>query len=248
MKDGRHPRVKSAGSVPYYMVFDQHGDIVHHHMAGAYHGGDGDGQVGVVEKLLKGTPTIYLGREPYPQLAKVAKKVGQGRKAGAALKPLEGALEAEPDEARKGEITRLLAAVEEWRDRQLRHAVRGLATRPSGVVPRLEELAKMLSGSALADEVGVRLAEVKEGDALTRAIAVEKSLAKLEKQLAKAKPCDGCKRQGAKSARTSCDGCRGKARKAFGKVAGALDELASAHADLPITSRVTALRAALGVE
>ena len=32
---GRHSKVKGNGYVPYYMVFDHHGDLAHHHMCGA---------------------------------------------------------------------------------------------------------------------------------------------------------------------------------------------------------------------
>ena len=245
VKDGRHPRVKSAGSVPYYMVFDQHGDIAHHHMAGAYHGGDGTGQADVVAKLLKDTPAIYLGREPFPVLGKLARKVGQGKNVGATLKPLEASVETEPDVAKQAEIRRLISVVESWRNRQIRHAVRGLERRPSGVVAQLEALAKLLKGSALADEVMARLAELNGGDTIARGVVVEKAIAKIEKQLAKAKPCKACKKGGAKSSRAGCDACRAKNAKSIAKLRESLDALSQDNADLPIAARLTELRGAL---
>ena len=39
--------------VPYYLVFDQTGKLVKNHMAGLYHGGDGDNYQQEVKDLLK---------------------------------------------------------------------------------------------------------------------------------------------------------------------------------------------------
>ncbi|MFT4640010.1 MAG: hypothetical protein ACI8T1_003335 [Verrucomicrobiales bacterium] len=42
--------------VPYYMVFDHHGKLQHNHMAGPYHGGDGDTYQQLIKQLLKEIP------------------------------------------------------------------------------------------------------------------------------------------------------------------------------------------------
>ena len=39
--------------VPYYLVFDQNGKLQKNHMAGQFHGGDGDNYKKVVLELLK---------------------------------------------------------------------------------------------------------------------------------------------------------------------------------------------------
>ena len=42
--------------VPYYLVFDHEGKLHHNHMAGPYHGGDGDHYQKLVQELLKAVP------------------------------------------------------------------------------------------------------------------------------------------------------------------------------------------------
>jgi len=39
--------------VPYYLIFDHTGKLRYHHMAGPYHGGDGDTYKKLVKELLK---------------------------------------------------------------------------------------------------------------------------------------------------------------------------------------------------
>ena len=64
---GGHPKVKGKGYVPYYMVFDHTGKLAHHHMCGAYHGGDGLKMIEWVDDLHEKTPAISLGDEPFDQ-------------------------------------------------------------------------------------------------------------------------------------------------------------------------------------
>ena len=66
---GGHPGVKGNGHVPYYMVFDHTGKLRRQHMGGAYHGGDGLEMIEWVDRLLKETPAIWLGNEPFQHLA-----------------------------------------------------------------------------------------------------------------------------------------------------------------------------------
>jgi len=42
--------------VPYYLIFDHTGKLRYNHMAGPYHGGDGDNYQKLVKKLLKEVP------------------------------------------------------------------------------------------------------------------------------------------------------------------------------------------------
>ena len=57
---GRHPKVKGNGYVPYYMVFDHHGTLIREHMCGDYHGGDGLAMIEWVDKLLADAPDEFL--------------------------------------------------------------------------------------------------------------------------------------------------------------------------------------------
>ena len=42
--------------VPYYLIFDHTGKLRYNHMAGPYHGGDGNNYQKLVKKLLKEAP------------------------------------------------------------------------------------------------------------------------------------------------------------------------------------------------
>ena len=42
--------------VPYYLIFDHTGKLRYNHMAGPYHGGDGDTYKKLVKELLKEVP------------------------------------------------------------------------------------------------------------------------------------------------------------------------------------------------
>ena len=42
--------------VPYYLIFDHSGKLRYNHMAGPYHGGDGDQYKELVKQLLKEVP------------------------------------------------------------------------------------------------------------------------------------------------------------------------------------------------
>ena len=42
--------------VPYYLIFDHTGKLRHNHMAGPYHGGNGDTYKKLVKELLKEVP------------------------------------------------------------------------------------------------------------------------------------------------------------------------------------------------
>jgi len=182
---GGHPKVKGNGYVPYYMIFDQHGDLSYHHMCGGYHGGDGLEMIDRVNALLKETPAIYLGREPFNAVPKLAARVAQKKKLAAAVKEIEKRLaEARGDE--KAELERLQEAATRYRERELANAERLLATQPAKVVSAMTALSKDFQGTALA--VDEKLAEYKKSDVLEQSIAVAKSFAKLVKRVEKLDP------------------------------------------------------------
>ena len=47
-----HPAMEGR-YIPYYLIFDKSGKLRHHHMAGRFHGGDGDKYQELVKELLK---------------------------------------------------------------------------------------------------------------------------------------------------------------------------------------------------
>ena len=181
---GGHPKVSGNGYVPYYMVFDQHGNLVHHHMCGAYHGGDGLKMIELVDKLLKESQAIYLGREPFQAVPKLAARIGAGKKLGAAVKEVEKRL-ATAARTEKAELERLQVAVVRYRDQELERAEALISTQPSRMMPALADLAKEFAGCELAAPVVDKLAEYKVSADLKRAIAVHKSFVKLVKRFEK---------------------------------------------------------------
>ncbi|MHC4973935.1 MAG: nucleotide exchange factor GrpE [Planctomycetota bacterium] len=184
---GGHPKVKGNGYVPYYMVFDQHGKLVRHHMCGAYHGGDGLEMIEWVDKLLKETPEIYLGKDAYPTVPKLAARIGAKKGLPGAVKEVETRLAAARGEE-KAELARLQAAVSRYRDRQLARAERFCATQPGRVLPTLEALGKDLKGTDLSAPVQEKLAGYKKSADLKRSIAVHKSFRKIVKRIEKLDP------------------------------------------------------------
>lgn len=242
---GRHPRVKSAGSVPYYMVFDHHGDIVYHHMAGAYHGGDGLRMIEWVDDLLKDTPAIYLGKEPFLIHAKLADQIASGKNLGTNIPRLEATQGAEGLEGSE-ELERLYTAVTTWRDRELKAAAGLLATRPSAVVAALKSLQKEVKRSELATEVDETLASIDKSPELKAAIAIEKTLLKQKKRAAKLKPCEACDRKGIATGVASCEGCRTKNRRGIEKMSETLTAAIEGQEGLPIAKTVKSFIASFG--
>lgn len=49
--------------VPYYLIFDHTGKLRYNHMAGPWHGGDGDKYQELVKKLLKEVPKATTGKK-----------------------------------------------------------------------------------------------------------------------------------------------------------------------------------------
>jgi hypothetical protein len=215
---GRHPKVKGSGYVPYYMVFDHRGKLVHHHMCGDYHGGDGLKMIEWVDDLLAAAPEIYLGNEPFATRGDLAERIAGKKKLARAVMELEAAIAEAPDDT---ELVRIRDGVVRWRDRALARAAELVASRPSRVEPLLEALGKDLKGTDLAEPVTEKAGEVIGSKELKRAIDVEKQLAKIEKAVEKG------------------------GERAIPAARKKLDRLLEDDGDLPIAERVRSLRASL---
>lgn len=234
---GGHPRVKGNGYVPYYMVFDHTGKLAHHHMCGAYHGGDGLKMIEWVDELLEKTPAIYLGSEPFEHEAALAEKVAKKKGLKGLLTAIDKKL-AEADDAQRAELERLRAAIEDYRDRMLARAAELMATKPSETLPALKELAKELKGTSIAEPVEARLSELSKSRELKTAVSIEKKLAKIVRGLEKRDPCKACDRKGHESLNAACSACKQEASKAILKALKKLDALAEEAGELPIAATV----------
>ena len=236
---GRHPKIKGNGYVPYYAVFDHHGNLVHHHMCGAYHGGDGLAMIEWVDGLLKDVPEVYLGNEPFEELADLAAEIERGK----GMQKLERALtDVEPS----GELRRLETSVRTWLQRELQGLRRMLASTPSAIEDRTKQLSKMLARTRFAAELDTLEQEFERDDLLRRSIEVEEELAKADKKLAKLSPCKSCRRQGVESALLSCPSCRAEQQRNLRKLADSLSEDLEGQTDLPIAQRLQQRIAQLG--
>ena len=182
---GRHPKVQGNGYVPYYMVFNQHGELVHHHMCGDYHGGDGLKMIEIVDELLKSVPAIYLGKETFVAVPKLAKQVGAKKNLPAALKEIENRRAGEPGRGELGELDRLTAAIQDYRARMLAEADKLMAENPPEVVPALSALQKDFKGTPLAADIDAKLSEARKSADLRKSVAIWKSYRKSMKRLEK---------------------------------------------------------------
>jgi hypothetical protein len=239
---GGHPQVKGNGYVPYYMVFDHTGKMVHHHMCGDYHGGDGLKMIEWVDDLLAKAPEIYVGDLTFERHGDLAEKIGAKKGFPGTVSTLETALAAEADD---DELQVLHAALIRWRDQGLARADALESSDPKDVAPHLTALAKDLKGTELGAPVDTRLEHAKTSDDLKRAVGIAKDLDKLTARLEKLKPCKSCKRNGAPSALLSCSSCCDEHDKALASTAKKLDALAEKADGLRIAERVKAVRAEL---
>jgi len=191
---GRHPKVKGNGYVPYYMVFDQHGNLAHHHMCGDYHGGDGLNMIEWVDKLLKDSGDIYLGAEPYEHAPKLAKQIAAKKSLPAAIKAVEAERAAGGRGGRKSDLDRLHAALTTYRDGRLEGVERMLATNPNRVIKTLKVLSREMGGTELGKPVEAKLAELSKSPDLKAAIGIWKSFQKTKKRVEK-NPTAGTKKK-----------------------------------------------------
>ena len=242
-KQGRHPAVKGNGHVPYYAVFDHHGRLVHDHMCGSYHGGDGLKMIEWVDELLKAVPAIYLGAEPFEAERELATRVEKKKRLGSTLVEIAAALAGAQVGPRRTELERMITGVELWRDRELTRIRGMMARRPSKVLSALSRLSKDLSGSALGIPVESLTSELKTGDQLAQSISIEKNFKKIQRGLEKKKPCKNCKRQGLRNLTASCAGCRRTHKASIAKAMKKLDKLTKDKGSLAIAATVAAFRA-----
>lgn len=161
----RHPGVKGTGYVPYYMVFDRHGDLAHHHQGGPYHGGDGEAVLERVREMLKDAPRIYVGKEPFATHEKLAKEISEGKKLGRSLEKLQRAVADSPDDP---ELKRLVEAVERHGRNALRRFERDVATRSKGAIKDLSALARAYGKTPWGTKL-VERAEALEGKGVAKA-------------------------------------------------------------------------------
>ncbi|MHC4339611.1 MAG: thioredoxin domain-containing protein [Planctomycetota bacterium] len=214
---GRHPKVKGNGYVPYYMVFDQHGELAYHHMCGDYHGGDGLKMIEWVDKLLKDAPAIYLGKEPFEVHRKLAAQVGKRKKLPAAILEIDRRLEARPEDAEKAELERLREAIADYKARMLQRADSLMAGNPPEVLPALEALSKDFKGTPMAADVEAKLAEMRKSGELKQSISIFKGYRKALRRLEKMKE---------------------PSSKARRKTADKLEKLIEGHEQLPVAATV----------
>jgi hypothetical protein len=123
--DGKHPQVKSKSYVPYYMVFDHRGRLVHHHMGGEYHSGDKRQMIEWLQKLSADVPDFYFGTQPFLKIAPLVERATEKKKLAGAIREAEAMLappadQPKPDPATKAELQRLLTVIARYRDRKLK--------------------------------------------------------------------------------------------------------------------------------
>lgn len=186
-KQGRHPDVKGNGYVPYYAVFDHRGKLVHHHMCGDYHGGDGLKMIEWVDRLVDEAPAIYFGETPFAHVADLAAKVASGKKLSTALRALDAARAAGGDEATVSELTRLHEGVTAHRDSELDGVRRLMATQPSALLKALKQVQKSYAGSSYSADVDAYAKEMAKSAELKASVGLEKKLGKILKAFDKLK-------------------------------------------------------------
>ena len=158
-KQARHPGVKGTGYVPYYLVFDQHGDLAYHHQGGPYHGGDGTAVLDRVRGMLKELPVVYVGKEPFERFEKLASELRKGRKLQRSFATLAAALKVTPEDA---ELARLASAVERHRDRTLARAATRMALDPGAALKELREAAKHFAHTPWSEPLDAAVANYQD--------------------------------------------------------------------------------------
>jgi hypothetical protein len=146
----RHTGVEGTGYVPYYLVFDHHGDLVHHHQGGPYHGGDGTDVLERVRVMLEQVPTIYMGKEPFHRHDELAQNLEKGKKLNKYLLALASALAESPEDP---ELARILAGVELYKRNLLAESERLLGSDFNAGRERLATGAKDFAGTPWASDI-----------------------------------------------------------------------------------------------
>lgn len=209
-------------------------------MCGDYHGGDGLKMIEIVENLLKVAPAIYIGKESFKVVPKLAAQVEKGKKLGDAWNKIEERLGQENVPAAKLELERLKTALVRFRDQELESANRLLSSDPSAALPKLTSLAKLLKKTTLAQPIHDRIAVLKSSTELKTGIRMAKALANAKKSVAKIKPCKTCKRKGLKSHQAGCPSCRSANEKSILKQVSRLKKVLESNEKNPMAETVRA--------
>jgi hypothetical protein len=146
----RHTGVEGTGYVPYYLVFDHHGDLVHHHQGGPYHGGDGTEVLERVRGMLEQVPVIYMGKKPFQQHVELAQNLAKGKKLNKSLLALAAALAESPEDP---ELARILAGVERYKRSLFTESERLLGSDFNAGRERLATGAKDFAGTPWASDI-----------------------------------------------------------------------------------------------
>ena len=184
----RHPGVTGITYVPYYLVFDHHGDLVYHHQGGPYHGGDRTAVLDRVRNMLKEVPVVYVGKEEYRTHAKLAAKIASGKALAGNLKKLAAAVAKSPEDA---ELKRLAAAVERYAMQAVKAFEAQVVKDPKRALDTLGKLAKGYERTPWGNDLVEFAKSAKE--MRSKHLAAHKEFAKVQrvwKQL-KARPGNG---------------------------------------------------------
>lgn len=233
-KDGKHPKVKSVDYLPYYLVFDYRGKLVHHHMGGPYHRGDGRKMIQWLEELSRDVPDFYFGTQPFLKIGALAERIERRKKLAGAIQEAEEMLdppqgEPRPDAATKAELERLLKVIERYRDRKLKSVELIFPSQPTKVLPMLTALNREFRGTQLGKAVTAELKKQNTSPQLKRAVEVHNDYKKTLGKLHKISPCKYCRKEGHKHLRPGCSDCHTPSRKAI--VAKEVEKLRRLHED-----------------
>lgn len=181
-KSAGHPGVTGTGYVPYYLVFDHHGDLAYHHQGGPYHGGDGNAVHDRVRNMLTQVPVVYVGKDTFSKYSKLAKELEKGKNLKRSFAALAAALEKTPEDP---ELQQLDAGVTLYRDRLIVQTTQELAVNPKEARKDLKAAIKDFAATPWVEPLQalqVQLqdrANAKQHDASSKALRA--AIAKLEK-------------------------------------------------------------------
>lgn len=218
-KDGKHPKLKSKGYLPYYLVFDHHGRLAHHHMGGAYHRGDGRKMIDLLEELSREVPDFYFGTQPFVKITPLAERVAKRKKLAGAIREAEEMLDPpegqpKPDAVTKAELQRLLAVVARYRDRKLKSVELIYPSQPTKVLPMLAGLKREFRRTKLGEAVDAEFKKQRTSPKLKRAVEVHQDYERILDKLHKIPPCKYCRKDGDKHLRPGCADCHTTQKKA----------------------------------
>jgi len=219
-KDGGHPKIKSQGYLPYYLVFDHRGKLVHHHMGGEYHRGDGRKMIQWLEELSRNVPDFYFGTKPFVKIPALAERVESKTKLAAAIREAEEMLDPpegqpKPDAATEAELHRLLGVVKRYRDRKLMSIELIYPSAPAKVIPMLTALQREFRGTQLGTAVTAEFKKQRSSKKLQRAVEIHHDYERILAKLQKISPCKYCRKEGQKWLRPGCFDCHTPSKKAI---------------------------------